>query len=106
MYKTIPKCAGCGVPQAECIGKGKSIGYQKSSSYFEHKDDIITDGHYGTISWDWYCSRCVESVSVNCSHCDEPIKGTLSDPLDDGSFLCKKCDTKLNEELEKYEQYC
>lgn len=90
MNQTIRKCAGCDVPERECIGKGDFIGYHKSCS-LDRND----------LNWDWFCDYCVEGRSINCSHCNDSIKGILPDPLDDGSFLCKKCDTDLIKELDK-----
>ncbi len=96
MINPITKCAGCGIPWIECLGKGKSIGYQKSSPDWNPKHELVEKA-----IWDWYCDHCLKEMSVNCSHCDESIEGILPDSLDDGSFLCKECDTKLNKELEE-----
>lgn len=93
MINPIPKCAGCGVPARECLKEGKSINYYRSSINKNWNDDTFTS--------DWYCSYCMKDKSINCSHCDKPIEGILPDLLDDGSFLCKECDNKLNEELEE-----
>lgn len=95
MFKTLAKCVNCGVPYIECLSKGETIVYQKSYSNVNWNNESANETY-----WDWYCCNCLKDMSINCSHCDKQIEGVLPDQLDDGSFLCEGCDTKLNEELD------
>ena len=93
--KKLWTCVRCGVPSCECIVDGATI---------------VCGPHTG----EWHCSTCLEEGQVRCSYCDTIImeRGT-TDPLpvevDDGSFLCLKCNTQLLEELDdftdNYESY-
>lgn len=72
------RCTICRVPKVECLGE--------------------VMGSFG----DWFCPSCLEESYLHCSHCDTVLNGRLPEPLDDGSFLCDKCNTKLSEELDEF----
>lgn len=63
------------------------------------KQAFLTTGGYIPHYW---CQSCVEEAKIRCSHCDEalPDNHPLSEELDDGSFLCQKCEKQLTEELD------
>jgi len=79
----LPKCFSCGVPVKECLSDS-SCGYSSAAG----------NG--------WACPKCVEGSTIRCSHCNTIMSGSLPEPLDDGSFLCNKCTTKLLEELDEF----
>jgi hypothetical protein len=87
MDSPIILCSSCGVPCKECMEEGKNL-YDRQGN--------------GDYVQRWICAKCSEDSNIRCSHCNDIIKRSLPEPLDDGSFLCKECDTKLLEELDEF----
>ncbi len=97
----LTRCRSCRIPQVECFGHGYHHQMMKPAHMvFENNNE----GYPSSYISEWVCQKCFEEGSIRCSHCDDimPDDISLDNPLDDGSFLCKKCDTQLKEELDGF----
>lgn len=106
MTRHLSKCASCGVPAIECFGGG----VHRHSLHTSQKVWLLEDGQStdsNPYRSEWCCEACKAESNLHCSHCDEVLEDSSmsSSPpvlLDDGSFLCKMCGTKLKEELDEF----